>query len=216
MNKLLQAVKDKFDYYYIDKFLSDNYEVKEEKKNNSFSYLITKNNLDIYDLPIDLRTEAQEYIENCLGQDFQDWWTFNGDDYQEEYLKTHDNTADMLLDAEEEWRESDQASRNWEYHVSDYNATHNIEIEFIADEFSSHIDVNVDTYYTNDSDSEESDKESYTVMIEKEDLDTRMIANLNNIAPLSHLVNESVEFHLDYFMDNYNVNRIAKKITLEE
>ena len=214
MNELLKAIKEKFDYYYINSFLQDNYDVQEENNNNSFSYLITKNNLDVYDLPIDLRSKVFDYLEECQEQDFQDWWTFNGDNFQKEYLKTHDNDADMMIDAQESWGESDDANRCWEYHLSDYNATHNIKIEFILDEFSSHVEVNVDDYYTNDNDStEKDDEESYSIMIEKDDLNDRMIANLNKIDVLSHKANSSSELPLDYFMDNYKVNKIAKKIT---
>ena len=120
----------------------------------------------------------------------------------------------MMIDAQESWGESDDANRCWEYHLSDYNATHNIKIEFILDEFSSHVEVNVDDYYTNDNDStEKDDEESYSIMIEKDDLNDRMIANLNKIDVLSHKANSSSELPLDYFMDNYKVNKIAKKIT---
>ncbi|MBR4315495.1 MAG: hypothetical protein IKP65_00795 [Alphaproteobacteria bacterium] len=73
------------------------------------------------------------------------------------------------------------------------------------------MDVNFDTYYTTAYDNDKFNNESYSIMIEKDDLNDKMIQIINGKCNLfiSHGV---MEQPLDYFMDNYKINRIAKKI----
>lgn len=210
MNKLLQAIKQKFDYYYTKDLLSDNYQIQEQTiENNSFKYVFIKEFLEREELPYELTNKMDEYIDKCLGQDFQEWWRDNGNDYEAQHPEIAED--DIICIAYEEWLQSNQANGLWEQYETDYHVCNYIEFEFVADEFSSHVDVNFDTYYTTAYDNDKFNNESYSIMIEKDDLNDKMIQIINGKCNLfiSHGV---MEQPLDYFMDNYKINRIAKKI----
>lgn len=213
MNKLLQAVKQKFDYYYTDKFLSDNYEIQEEStSNNSFKYIFMKEFIERDELSGNLRNKLDTFVNDCLLRyDFQEWWRDNGNDYEVQHPNIDE--SDLLSCAYEDWIQSNQANGLWEQYEMDYHICNYIEIEFTADEFSSHVDVDLDVYYTTAYDNEKFDNESSSIMIQKDDLDNKMIMNISKFDWFKYLYKSGIsEFPLNYFMDNYKVNRIAKKI----
>jgi hypothetical protein len=82
-NKLFKAIQNKFENEIIEDLqYRQNYEmIDTTKSSKSIEYEMEKKiNLD--DLDNETRQDIEEYFSDFEGDEFNEWWTFNGDDYE--------------------------------------------------------------------------------------------------------------------------------------
>jgi hypothetical protein len=83
-NKLFKAIQNKFENEIIEDLqYRQNYEmIDTTKSSKSIEYEMEKK-IDLNDLDDETRQDIEDkYFSDFEGDEFNEWWTFNGDDYE--------------------------------------------------------------------------------------------------------------------------------------
>jgi hypothetical protein len=105
-NKIFDAVIDKFEHDVVDALVSEDYSFEGvDKFKDALTYYFEKN-IALGDADETIRQQIEDkYWSDYEFNEFDDWWKFNGDDWEQEFKKNHGDEDNMMVIAFDEWME---------------------------------------------------------------------------------------------------------------
>lgn len=148
-DKIFKALIDKFEHDVLDSLCVEyNYQGKDDM-NQEIKYFFDKK-IPLGEADEQIRNAIEdEYFSDFEFNEFDEWWKFNGDNYEEEFLKKHPNDKDnMLTIAFDEWVEK-HGYDCWENFDDYVSLKKYIEIEII-NHSEDKVEFICDIYYKHD------------------------------------------------------------------
>lgn len=168
--KIFRAVIEKFEHDVIDDLYA-NYNLEGIlKSNNKVEYYFEKN-MSLGQAEDGLReTIEDKYYNDFEFNEFDDWWKFNGDDYEEEFLKKRPNDKDdMLTVAFDDWA-AQYGYECWEEFDNFVNLKKYIELTVINDK-EDKLEFICEIHYEHDMENVELFKTVKSVFLYESDFD---------------------------------------------